>query len=509
MSTTGTTVDELGRRRLARAAATTDSAEFARHGRDDWSGWLSHLGGAAAGCSHPIRLAGSLTTVETSTGRITSEAHTSAMPDAVLYVPCGNRRASVCASCAETYRADTYQLVTAGLLGGKGVPPTVAEHPCVFLTCTAPSFGPVHTARTDAKGRALPCHPRRTPDTCVHGIEDVCWDRHDEHGGEVGRPLCLDCYDHDHQAVWNHSAGELWRRTMVAATRALRRLEQPGAKLRLSYTKVAEYQTRGAVHFHALVRLDGRDPDDPTAILTPNLGIRAGHVALLLREAVHGTVFRTDAHPERPKGWRIEWGEQCDPRPVRLTVRDVDDAGEITHGAVAGYLAKYATKATEMAGHVSTRLDDTTAAAYADPATHVGRQIEACWRLGTRPHREDAPPPDAEEWRQGWGRLRRWAHMLGFGGHFSTRSRRYSTTMTALRAARRDWARAHAASSGPEVDERGDQADHDSTEVVVASLAFAGIGWHTTADALMANTAAANARARRLAARDELTGTTA
>ena len=31
--------------------------------------------------------------------------------------------------------------------------------------------------------------------------------------------------------------------------------------------------------------------------------------------------------------------------------------------------------------------------------------------------------------------LRRWAHMLGFRGHFLTKTRRYSTTFTALRAA--------------------------------------------------------------------------
>ncbi|MGX1154620.1 hypothetical protein RKD39_002198 [Streptomyces albogriseolus] len=30
------------------------------------------------------------------------------------------------------------------------------------------------------------------------------------------------------------------------------------------------------------------------------------------------------------------------------------------------------------------------------------------------------------------------AHMLGYGGHFSTKSRRYSTTLTALRQARAD-----------------------------------------------------------------------
>jgi hypothetical protein len=33
--------------------------------------------------------------------------------------------------------------------------------------------------------------------------------------------------------------------------------------------------------------------------------------------------------------------------------------------------------------------------------------------------------------------LRKWAYMLGFPGHFSTKSRRYSTTLGTLRDARR------------------------------------------------------------------------
>ena len=35
--------------------------------------------------------------------------------------------------------------------------------------------------------------------------------------------------------------------------------------------------------------------------------------------------------------------------------------------------------------------------------------------------------------------LRRWAHMLGFRGHFLTKSQRYSVTFKALRGARRTW----------------------------------------------------------------------
>ncbi len=264
----------------------------------------------------------------------------------------------------------------------------------------------------------------------------ACWERHAESDPAVGRPLCLDCYDHPHQAVWNLHVGELWRRTMIAANRSLRHLERlHRTRLRLSYTKVAEFQARGAVHLHALVRLDGRDPDNPLATLTPPAGVSAGQVALLLRGAVTGDGVRHRPAPVSARRLadrvghpgRTPPGPARRPRPRRPR-RD-------HHDAVAAYLAKYATKATEMAGHLSTRLRPDTVRSYTDLATHTGRQIDACWRLGQKP----AGLRRGSEWAASWGRLWRWAHMLGFAGHFSTRSRRYSTTLTALRQARRDW----------------------------------------------------------------------
>jgi hypothetical protein len=47
----------------------------------------------------------------------------------VLLKACGTRRESRCPSCAATYRADAYQLLAAGLKGGKGVPESVAGTP--------------------------------------------------------------------------------------------------------------------------------------------------------------------------------------------------------------------------------------------------------------------------------------------------------------------------------------------------------------------------------------------
>ena len=65
----------------------------------------------------------------------------------MLLKACGTRRESRCPSCAATYRADAYQLLAAGLKGGKGVPDSISEHPRLFVTFTAPSFGQVHSRR--------------------------------------------------------------------------------------------------------------------------------------------------------------------------------------------------------------------------------------------------------------------------------------------------------------------------------------------------------------------------
>jgi hypothetical protein len=83
-----------------------------------------------------------------------------------VYTRCNNRRAVVCPSCSDLYGRDTCQLIHARLHGGHhDVPASVADHPQVFVTLTAPPFGPVHTVR--AAGR---CHPRGGRHAeCQHG----------------------------------------------------------------------------------------------------------------------------------------------------------------------------------------------------------------------------------------------------------------------------------------------------------------------------------------------------
>src|SRR5215469_16994691 len=95
----------------------------------------------AGGCIQPVLLRGRVDHIDGATGELLHRYSTAHEPGGVLPVACKTRRASRCPPCAEVYSADTYQLIRAGLSGGKGVPETVATHPCVFTTLTASSFG--------------------------------------------------------------------------------------------------------------------------------------------------------------------------------------------------------------------------------------------------------------------------------------------------------------------------------------------------------------------------------
>jgi hypothetical protein len=480
------------------SSSDTFRTALSRAAQDGYFGWLDHVR-SASGCSRPVRLFGELATVDTITGEILNTTPTTALPDGIIYKACGNRRATVCPSCAETYRQDAFHLVRAGLVGGKTVPATVAKHPAVFATFTAPSFGPVHTRtvractcrdKTRCSCRAEPCHARRDPVRCPHGRTLSCWRRHTPGDEHLGRPLCPDCYDHDHHVVWTHHAGELWRRTKQAAERHLnqtaRRRGLP--KVRLSHGKAAEYQARGAVHFHVLLRLDGIDPADSAAILPPPNGLTVDDLIAAVEHAA-SVAFTTDPHPEHPEGWPIAWGDQLDIRPITLS--GTDDV--LTDTAVAAYLAKYSTKGTETTGHTSRRLDAGTVTLYANPnGTHPERLIHAAWTLGDHPD---------------FAGLRRWAHMLGFGGHFLTKARRYSITFTQIRADRATHRRltAHTEACAEPVNrQHGLDTQTGETVLVVGRLIYAGTGWHSPGDQLLANTAAAQMRRYRQAGREEL-----
>ncbi|GAA2948077.1 MULTISPECIES: zinc finger-like domain-containing protein [Streptomyces] len=427
------------------------------------------------GCTDPVRLTGQTATVDTTTGEVLRSYTSSAEPTGSLFTSCGNRRASRCPACSRLYAADTYHLIRAGLSGGKTVPDTVRTHPRVFVTLTPPSFGPVHNRLTTPGGDVRPCRCRK-----LHEPTDPL----------IGTPLNTGTYDYEGAVLFNAHASALWARFTTCLRRELAAelgMTQKAAHavLRVSFAKVAEYQQRGLVHFHAVIRLDGPDgssqPPPPyatVAVLTKAARAAAARVRVTVA---------SDAIGER----ELTWGEQFDVREIASFGTDA----ELTDQAVAAYVAKYATKSADASGTLDHTLlcrpcqgRGATLLPHGTPlpctacdgtgqtrpltrlpvARHVRQMIRTCWELGKLPEFAHL-------------RLRKWAHMLGFRGHFSTKSRSYSTTLGALRDARRTWrteqARTHAGLTEPD----------PTTTLVVGRWDYLGSGYSPGAALLAAH----------------------
>ncbi|HKE98817.1 MAG TPA: replication initiator, partial [Actinomycetes bacterium] len=189
--------------------------------------------------------------------------------------------------------------------------------------------------------------------------------------------------------------------------------------------------------------------------------------------------------PTRPL--LLRWGDQLDTRPITTSSTTT---GPLSAEQVAGYIAKYATKSTEGLGlTLQRRLTDRAIAhlPHQGLRPHVVRLIQSTWSLGGHPRLASL-------------KLRSWAHQLGFGGHWSTRSRRYSTTMTALRRARAEHARRARWPNRLPLDAWG-RPETDQAVEVLATWSYAGSGWRTQLERQLAVAAAVRARDHRRHAR--------
>ena len=331
-------------------------------------------------------------------------------------------------------------LVGTRLLPGRDlVSCQLRSHQAIHKVQDSPSFGPVHNRPDSGRCR--------------------CGAKHPQDASELGTPLHPDTYDYESAVLWNAHAGALWRRFSIYLRREIAKragLTQRAFRdhARVSFAKVAEYQKRGAVHFHAVIRLDGPDGGDtpPPAWATVNLladAIRAAAATAVIA----GPVVDDRAHT-------FTFGRQLDIRPIRGA--DFDGGTELTERAVAAYIAKYATKGAETAtGTLDRPLKFLAELAQVRISEHARRMIRTAWALGGRRELEDL-------------RLRAWAHMLGFRGHFSTKTRRYSTTLGALRTARAEWRRLQAAIAHGH--DPATTPDAEDTTLVLAHWTFAGTG---------------------------------
>jgi hypothetical protein len=222
-----------------------------------------------------------------------------------------------------------------------------------MATLTAPSFGRVHTIR-DRDGRC-PCGDRHSPDDEV-----------------LGTPVDPGSYRYEEQATWNHLAPALWKRTVQAIRRSLARelgvtRERLGEFVHVRFVKASEFQKRGVVHYHVVVRLDGAEGPGSEPAPRCTAALLARVVRSVVRDAELPAQSSQSSGP-------LRWGRQSE--IVRLA------PGEV--GRAAGYIAKYATKATEAVagGELIPRVRRRREIDLLQLPSHARRLVEAAWHVG-------------------------------------------------------------------------------------------------------------------------------
>ena len=177
---------------------------------------------------------------------------------------------------------------------------------------------------------------------------------------------------------------------------------------------------------------------------------------------------------------RLTFGapQGTDVRPIRSDT--LTSTGQpLGQQAVANYIAKYATKTLAVPGLPAQRIRHLADIEHLRCPAHHKRMITTAWELGSR--RATGEP-----------RFRAWAHMLGYGGHFLTKSRRYSVTFGQLRRARTDHRRAERHPGG-ERDPWGRPVD-ETVVLVISTWTYAGTGYTAAPAADLALASAARAR---------------
>jgi hypothetical protein len=371
-------------------------------------------------CSRPIRLRAT-ETVDVTTGELFDG-------DWTAHVPCGDRRSSRCGYCSDLYNGDVYQVVRSGYR------PAL---PYLWLTLTAPSFGPQHhRACYDRKGKRnkRPCTPRRTCPGCGAPVAP-CKRWHRREDPLVGTPAC-GCFDYDAAARWNAHVGKLWSATAELLRNDLQRRDRSAV---LHAVAVREAQARGLMHIHVLLR-------------------HAAWSADRLQELCARAVVRDQ------DGREYRWGRTSHPAEREAQGFDVDDVLDFVRGLPParsgdvvllrpgrgedarrrfGYIAKYVQKdlAEEFDAH----------SASGARAQHLMRFRTAARRVAPEscPRAERARTADIpyEHNSKACRSCKVAGEQLGFRGHLLTKTRSWGITLGECRERRRRYGRRNVAAT--------------------------------------------------------------
>jgi hypothetical protein len=157
------------------------------------------------------------------------------------------------------------------------------------------------------------------------------------------------------------------------------------------------------------------EPDQPPA--APDTTITAQDLVDLVHRAATDTALAV------PGDKTLRFGEQIDVKIITNPSGNHVNDRQMSGRQIAGYLAKYVTKSVADFG-IAVRRFTAAAIDHLNVTGHIRMILRTIVTISAQ---------------EAYTEILAWIHTLGYRGHVVSKSRQFSTTMTALRERRRTW----------------------------------------------------------------------
>jgi hypothetical protein len=215
------------------------------------------------------------------------------------------------------------------------------------------------------------------------------------------------------------------------------------------------------------------EPGQPPS--PPDMSINVNDLVALVRRAAIAIEITVTGDKA------LRFGDQLDIKIIRCTDTDEGVEAGVSSRQITAYLAKYVTKSVADFGVLARRFSP-AAIDQLDVTEHVREIMRTIVALAKQEPYQD---------------MLSWMHTLGYRGHVISKSRQFSTTMTALRERRAAWRKDQARDRGPAA-----MTQDDSNPRILWE--FERLGHDSLGDRVLVLSAFVRAQQMRFTARDAL-----
>jgi hypothetical protein len=349
--------------------------------------------------------------------RTTTDLQTGVIKDQEFEKRCGTRRKDKCEPCSKIWKRDAYFALIS--------PSKEHKSSLTFITLTAPGvwfFGQTHTAQWNNK----------PSERCA------CRAFHQPHDEIVGTPVEPDDFDYDKVVEFNNKVSRLTTVTLQKIHRLLltdlNRNSISSTKktirdVRLPTARVMEWQERGVLHVHIIVR-----GFIPTYIIENAV---KGSQATKTRRRIEPTTYQHQG-----------WGNQ-------VNVRHLNSADSNQIGKLSSYVTKvvnYALKDVDTETVEQSKIKSN----YHRKLRYWTNQVVKCDKPFSECNASMKTPEDVIRYRtierkQFCVKHRRAHHQIGFTGNVLTMNRAWGSSLRSERLKRQGYAQTQGQSVRPAV----------------------------------------------------------